>query len=135
MTNTMVLKEFTKYIEFGNMKNIVICLSILTLVLLGIIFIGASELNDLNRLQQKEIEGLKKFNRIERERLLKQLELTKDSLQIAYQNIAIANKESQQARLRTQATIRNLQKIIFIQHTDSSRTAELKELYPTFKPN
>lgn len=115
------------------MKNLVIALSILTLVLLGIIFIGASELNDLNRLQQKELDGLKKFNRIERERLLKQLLLTRDSLSTAYQNIAIAHKESQEARERTQATIRNLQKIIFITHTDSSRNATLKELYPTFK--
>lgn len=116
------------------MRNLLYLLSFIVIVLLSAIFIGSTELRSLVRLKQSEVEGLKKANKIERDSLQKLLEVTKDSLQIAFETIKTARKESIEARERTQATIRNLQKIIFIQHTDSSRTAELKTLYKSYTP-
>lgn len=114
------------------MKNIII-FSIITLVLLAAIFVNSTELRNLVRLKQSELDGLKRQNKIERDSLQNLLEVTKDSLQIAFETIKTARKESIEARERTQKTIRDLQKIIFIQHTDSSRTAELKTLYKSYQ--
>lgn len=117
------------------MKNPIFILAILFyIILIAVIVVGSQELRDMVRLKQSEINGLKKANKIERDSLQSLLKVTKDSLQIAFETIKTARKESIEARERTQATIRNLQKIIFIQHTDSSRTAELKTLYKSFNP-
>lgn len=102
-------------------------------LLAGIAFIGVMEMNDRNRLQQAEIEGLKRENQIKADSLNKALLLTRDSLEIALHTIAVNHKETLEARERSQATIKALQKIIFIVHNDSSRTATLKELYKSYK--
>lgn len=117
------------------MKTLIITLCVIVVILLSAIFIGSTELKNLVRLKQSELEGLKKANKIERDSLQNLLEVTKDSLQIAFETIKTARKESIEARERTQATIRNLQKIIYIKYeSDSARTNAIKELYPTFKP-
>lgn len=115
------------------MKPILI-FAFIILVLIGIVWVGVSEMNDQNRVLQSEIEGLKRENQAERDSLNKALLLTRDSLSIAFETIRIANKERQEAHERTQRIIRNYEKIIFVTHTDSSRTATLKQLYPTFNP-
>lgn len=115
------------------MKTIILCIVIFLLA--GIAFIGVMEMNKQNDLLQAEIDGLKRENKIQADSLNKALLLTRDSLSIAFETIRIANKERQEAHERTQRIIRNYEKIIFVTHTDSSRTATLKQLYPTFKPN
>lgn len=115
------------------MKNTIIILVVLVAVLIGVIIVGSTELRDMVRIKQSEINGLKKQNQVERDSLEGLLKLKSDSLSMAYESIRVANKERIEAHERTQRTIRNLQKIIFIQHTDSSRTAELKQLYKSYQ--
>lgn len=116
------------------MKRLELVFAIVIIALFALIWVFVTEMNDRNRVLQSEIEGLKRENQAERDSLNKTLLLTRDSLSIAFETIRIANKERQEAHERTQRIIRNYEKIIFVTHTDSSRTATLKQLYPTFNP-
>lgn len=91
-------------------------------------------MSDRDRLQQSTIDGLKKQLKTQSDSLQNVLSVTRDSLEISYATIRLANKERIEAHERSQKAIVNLQKIIFIQHTDSSRNKAVKDLYPTFKP-
>lgn len=115
------------------MKTFLIPLSLIVsiLVLLGVLFL---EFKDRERLQQSIIDGLRKQNKKESDSLNQILKVTKDSLVIAFETIKQARIEREESHLRTQKTIKDLQRIVFIQHTDSSRNKALKDLYPTFKP-
>lgn len=116
------------------MKNLPFILGLIIIVLIGGIYVLVTELNDVNRVQQTTIDGLKRTNEKQRDSLERQLTATRDSLSIAFETIRTASAEREEAHKRTQATIRNLQKIIFVQHSDSSRTATLKELYKSYTP-
>lgn len=113
------------------MKSI-ITICVIIFALLSVLFIGITELRDVNRIQQSEIKHLREANKKEKDSLQTQLSITRDSLSTAFATIRQAAKDKEIAHERTQATIRNLQKIIYIQHTDSSRIATLKELYKSF---
>lgn len=116
------------------MRTVIVLSSIIILALLSVIFIGVLEMKKENELSQKEINGLRKRNISERDSLKTQLAITRDSLLTAFETIRQATKEREASHLRTQKTIENLRKIIFVQHTDSSRNSELINLYPSFKP-
>lgn len=116
------------------MKAIIYLIVFVIFFLLTILYLGVTELRDVNRIQQKTIDGLREANKKEKDSLQTQLAITRDSLSTAFATIRQAAKDREIAHERTQATIRNLQKIIYIQYTDSSRTAELKELYKSFNP-
>lgn len=94
------------------------------------VYIEAKKESDL---KQREIDGLKRTNKKEKDSLLIKLAIKQDSLNIVLQLMSVAHQESVEAHQRSQATIRNLQRIIFITHTDSSRNAELTKLYPSWK--
>lgn len=100
-------------------------------VMLVVIF---SEISDKDRIKQAEIDHLKKEIAAQADSLERVLKVTQDSLLIAFETIKQANIERQAAHERSQKTIRDLQRIVYIQHTDSSRLATLKQLYPTFNP-
>lgn len=102
---------------------------------LGILLVGLMEQSKYSELQEKQIQHLQEQNQAQRDSLEKELKLTKDSLNIALNTILLKHEETLEAHERSQRTIDNLRKIIFITHTDSSRTEILKQLYPTFKPN
>lgn len=118
------------------MKQLFIPLSLIVsiLVLLAIIFVGVTEMNDRNRVQQSTIDGLRKQNKKESDSLNQVLEVTKDSLSVAFETIKQARIEREASHLRTQKTIRDLQKIIYVVHTDSSRNKALTQLYKTYQP-
>ncbi len=116
------------------MKPSEIILSLIVVVLTAVIVLGLLELRKEDQLKQSVIDGLRRENKKEADSLTRNLKLTRDSLSIAFETIKQSRKESQEAHERTQATIRNLQRIVFIQHTDSSRTAELKTLYKSYTP-
>lgn len=103
-------------------------------ILITVVYVGHTDLMAINRMKQREIDYLRKKNQVERDSLENVLKLTSDSLDIAFATIRLAHEQSQEARKRSQKTIADLQKIIFVTHTDSSRNAELVKLYPTFKP-
>lgn len=117
------------------MKNTIIFSTVVIFALLAVIWVYVSETADLRRTQQAEIDHLKKENLKQKDSLESVLKVTQDSLETAFETIKQANIERQAAHERSQKTIRDLQRIVFIQHTDSSRLATLKQLYPTFKPN
>jgi septal ring factor EnvC (AmiA/AmiB activator) len=102
------------------------------LLMMGITFV--SEMSDRDRLKQVEIDHLKKEIAEQRDSLESVLKVTQDSLDIAFETIKQANIERQAAHERSQKTIRDLQRIVFITHSDSSRNKVLKQLYPTFNP-
>lgn len=112
--------------------NMALPLFIVIGILLVFVYIEVSQVLDRNRTQQAEIEGLRKRNKKESDSLNHVLKVTQDSLSIAFETIKQARVEREEAHLRTQKTIHDLQKIIFVVHTDSSRLATLKNLYPTF---
>lgn len=115
------------------MKNLPFILGLIILVLIGAIYVLVTELRDVNRVQQSTIDGLRKKNQVERDSLENVLKLTSDSLDIAFATIRLAHEQSQEARKRSQKTIADLRKIIFVTHNDSSRLAEFKNLYPSWK--
>lgn len=93
------------------------------------LFIESGTVTDVRQI---EIDYLKKQNQKERERFETELQVTRDSLNVAFETIRQANKERQEAHERTQRIIRNYEKIIFVALTDSSRNSELKKLYKSF---
>ena len=103
-------------------------------ILITVVYVGHTDLMAINRMKQREIDYLRKKNQVERDSLEKALKLTSDSLDIAFATIRLAHEQSQEARKRSQKTIADLRKIIFVTHTDSSRTAELKSLYKSYTP-
>lgn len=111
--------------------TIIITVLFILLCLLGIQ--AMIEMKKENSLLQTELDGRKKENVRERDSLQTQLAITRDSLNVAFATLRQARIESQEARERSQKTIDNLRKIIFIVHTDSSRTAELKTLYKSYQ--
>lgn len=85
-------------------------------------------------LDQATIEGLKKQNAKERDSLNTQLAITRDSLSIALHTIALAHQESVEAMERSQRTIRDLQRIVYIKYeSDSARLNAIKKLYPSYQ--
>lgn len=107
---------------------------ILFFALLAFIFVGSSELFKQTELQQKEIDHWKKVNKEQADSLNQVLKVTQDSLSIAFEAIKQAAIEREAAHLRTQKIIKDLQKIVYIQHTDSSRSKALTQLYKTYTP-
>lgn len=115
------------------MKTFLIGLAILVAIFL-VLDVLFTEMSDRDRLKQVEIDHLKKEIAEQRDSLESVLKVTQDSLEIAFETIKQANIERQAAHERSQKTIRDLQRIVFITHSDSSRLATLKQLYPTFNP-
>lgn len=91
------------------------------------------EIRDRDRLQQSIINGLRDRNVKERDSLELILREKNDSLKSALESIRIANEETKKANARSQREIRVLKNILFVQHSDSSRNAELQKLYPSWK--
>lgn len=116
------------------MKPTEIILSLIVVVLTAVIVLGVLELKKEDDLKQATIDGLKRANKKEADSLTRNLKATQDSLQTAFATIRQATKDRELAHERSQKTIENLRKIIFVQHNDSSRNAELTKLYPSFKP-
>lgn len=115
------------------MKNYTIVITILfvALCLLGIT--GIIETRKESNLKQKEIDGLKRTNEKQRDSLERQLTATRDSLSIAFETIRQAKSETLKANEASKREIKKLKGILFVQHNDSSRNAELKKLYPSWK--
>lgn len=116
------------------MKPIVLILSLIIIVLVTFMTLNFIEDRKEDSLKQSTINGLRLQNKKEKDSLENVLKVTRDSLDIAFNTIKIATAEREASHLRTQATIRNLQRIVFITHSDSSRTKALKELYKTYTP-
>lgn len=111
-----------------------IVIFLLIFIFTAIAWIGATEMLDRNRVQQSTIDGLRKQNKKESDSLNQVLKVTQDSLLIAFETIKQARIEREESHLRTQKTIKDLQKIVYIQHTDSSRNKALTQLYKTYQP-
>lgn len=93
-----------------------------------------SEVKDYNRIQQSTIDGLKKQLKTQEDSLQNVLSVTRDSLTIAFETIKQANIERQAAHERSQKTIKDLQRIVYIKYeSDSARLNALKTLYPSWK--
>lgn len=109
---------------------------ILFVIAIALILFIASivlEIRDRDRLQQSIINGLRERNIKERDSLELILREKNDSLKSALESIRIANEETKKAHERSQREIRVLKNILFVQHTDSSRTEELKKLYKSYR--
>lgn len=115
------------------MKNLIFLLSFIVVILLSAIFIGSTELRNLVRLKQSEVEGLKKENERKDKAFHKTLDSTRKAFKAQNDSIIFAHEKTIKANLVSQKEIKKLRGIIFIQHSDSSRTAELKTLYPSWQ--
>lgn len=114
------------------MKHALIILTIIGLSCIAIAWIGATEMYDANRVLQSEIDGLKKELTHQEDSLKKELKLTRDSLKTALYTILLKHEETLKAKEVSRREIKKLKDIVFVQHTDSSRTKELKQLYKTY---
>lgn len=115
------------------LEKIFLILLLLFVAAWGILISEFVQLSKEKELEQSTIDHLRKENVKERDSLENSLSLTRDSLSIALHTIAVAHQQSVEAHARSQKTIDNLKKIIFITHTDSSRINELKTLYPSWR--
>lgn len=98
------------------------------------IAILGTEVSKERDLNQKTIDGLLRANKAQRDSLEKHLEITRDSLQIAFETIRQATKEREEAHLRTQKMMKNYESILYIKYeNDSTRINALKRLYPTWQ--
>lgn len=117
------------------MKNLIIIFALVTALLLTVIFLGSYELNQVNKLQQKEIDGMRKRNREQEKAYQKELKLTRDSLSIAFHTIRLAKEETQKAHEQSQKEIKKLLGIVHVTYAnDSLRLHALRTLYPTLNP-
>lgn len=117
------------------MKTAIIGLLILITVLLGIIAVGSIELNDLVRLKQSEIKGLKKEIELKDKAFSKSLDSIRRASAIREDSILLAHMESQKANAETQRLIKKYEKIIFVRFSnDAQRDSVLSKLYPSFHP-
>lgn len=115
------------------MKAFTISLIILTLILLGIIYLASTEMSDRNRVLQSEVDGLRIETKKEKDSLNQVLKVTKDSLSIAFNTIKIANLEKVWAHEASQKEIKKLRAVVHVVYeNDSLRINALKELYKTF---
>lgn len=114
-------------------SSIILTVLYIFFILIAITFV--LEMKTKGILDQKEIDGLRSQNEKERKRFEQDLKLTRDSLEIALNSIAIAHKESIEAHERTQRIIKNYEKIIFVSFSnDAERDSALSKLYPSFRP-
>lgn len=114
-------------------KTLLILLVIVALIVYGVV--AVIEWEKEKQLQQSTIDGLKKSNKEEADRLRSELAITRDSLNVAFETIRVAHKESVEARERSQRTIRDLQRIVYIKYeSDSARLNALKSLYKSYVP-
>lgn len=104
-------------------------------MLIGVAWVGTTEFYKQTETMQKTIDGLWKANENQENEFRRQLKLTRDSLEVAYATIRLAHQESVEAHERSQKTIANLNKIIYISYqSDSARTNALKKLYKSYNP-
>lgn len=119
------------------MKQILIPLSLIVsiLVLLAIIFVGLSELNDRNRVQQSTIDGLRRANKAQADSLVSVIKLKDDTLTIAKNTIIHQFYTIENERTEKENYKRNThEKIRFINFThDAGRDSVLSKLYITYR--
>lgn len=118
------------------MKQLFIPLSLIVsiLVLLAIIFVGVTEMNDRDRVQQSTIDGLRKQNKKESDSLNQVLKVTQNLFSAREDSIVNAHEQTIKAHEVTKRENKILKGIVFIQHTDSSRNKALTQLYKTYQP-
>lgn len=116
------------------MKTVLTILISTIVLLLVFIFLGVLELKKEDDLKQLEIDFLRARNTQQKDLFEKRLDLIRkasvareDSMKIAHQKTLIANEVSKRE-------ISKLRKIIFVAHSDSSRTKELQGLYKSYTP-
>lgn len=100
------------------------------------IFLLLTEKNVEDKSKQVEIDFLRAKNIKDKDLFEKILKLQADSLRIAKHTIILQADTIKNQELDKQNYKRNRHdKIVFVVHSDSSRTKELVNLYPSFKPN
>lgn len=117
------------------MKTLAITLCVIVVVLLSAIFIGSTELRNLVRLKQSEINGLKKANKIERDSLHRVIKLKNDTILIAKNTILLQADTIKIDKAIKEKYKRDVHdKIHFIQFAnDAKRDSVLSKLYITYR--
>lgn len=116
------------------MKAALIISIFIIFILLGVIGIGSTELWKENHFKQIEINYLREQIKAEKDSMTSVLLETRDSLKTSLAEKQLLKAEKEKALAVSEREIKKLKGIVFIQHTDSTRIAELKKLYPSFKP-
>lgn len=116
------------------MKHIATILFIITVCLALLTASLVLELRKEKQLDQSTIDGLRIKNLMDKKAFEHALDSIRNSFKQSMDSVAFAHGESLKANVRSQKEIKILKGIVYIQHTDSSRTATLKELYKTWKP-
>lgn len=113
---------------------------IVTLCLIGILlcawfmFVKHTEDSTELRVQRKEIKHLQEVNKQQELYFKHRYELRGDSIKMKDELLRQANLLTQKANQETAKAQSVLKKILFVNHTDSSRLEALHKLYPSFKP-
>lgn len=118
------------------MKTFFIVISGIAALCIAITWLGVTELYDINRTQQSDINFLRKRNVEEKDSLETVIKITQDSLEIAFNTIRQASIEREKAHAETQRLIKRYEKIIYVRFAnDSARVRAITELYPSFSNN
>lgn len=110
----------------------ILTVSFILFILIGIAWVGVSEMNDRNRVQQAEIDGLKRENQIQADSLNKALLLTHDSLEVAIYTIRYLNGNTTKDKATVKIKTESHEKIVFVNLNDSTRHRKLSNLYPSY---
>lgn len=117
------------------MKPIELILSLIIIVLVTFMTLNFIEDRKEDSLKQSTINGLRLQNKKERDSLENVIKFKDDSLRIAKHTIILQADTIKNQELDKENYKRNRHdKIVFVVHSDSSRTESLKQLYVTFKP-
>lgn len=110
-------------------------IGLIVFLLLGIAFVFVTELYNQNKVQQSEIDGLRKQNQVERDSLEAILKVTQDSLEISYATIRQANLARLKAEEKSRQERSRFEAVVFVRYaSDSARLNAIRNLYKTFNP-
>lgn len=114
------------------LEKICLILIFLQFIAVGLLTVYFIESNKESKLQRSTIKGLQDYNKAQEKEYLKTLDSIKIVFSERLDSVSASHQKSIAANKASQREIKNLKEIIFVVHTDSSRTKELKKLYPTF---
>lgn len=116
------------------MKTLYIILTIIALALCVFAGTMVMELRKEKQIDQATIDGLNLKVITEKKVFEKIYDAQQKDFSRQLDSMARAHTETLKAAEASKREIKKLKGILFVQHTDSSRTAELKQLYKSYTP-
>lgn len=116
------------------MKTLAIVLSIALAGALVFIYVNSQSGYDTLKQENKALKEHVRIIRHEKDSAIHALELTKDSIDVAYELLKLAKNETLEANKVSQMYQKKYDRLVFVTHrTNQERDSVLKKLYPSYE--